>query len=357
MRDSLSLFSLHETHARQSAKYYLLRSFRAVFKGLTGIFYKGSVAVWRPSRALVIGKFPVEMARVLMLAASAAVVSSSFLAPCSSFHASAPRAAVRMAAGSTYAEYTKGNNKGDGNKKGAQPPPADADFLTAAKEAAAGAGITQTPSEIVIAFNSWKLSLGRSYSSAEEEASDLRSFATNADMITQHLQVTREVAMASTPAPEQISVEFEGVDWRGVYNAASMARNSAEAEKAKAASGRTAANDKLRQAQATASQEEQKAYSMAQARTGRRPRPILSYPPILSHPILSYPILSYPILLHSIPPTTLRPSDVTPPPPLSPYPRAAHPRAPSPVCRRRTSRRSLRPGRWPRASALAWPRH
>jgi len=167
-----------------------------------------------------------------------------------------------MATGSTYAEYTKGNT--DGNKKSTQPPAAEADFLMAAKEAAAGAGITQSPSEIVIAFNSWKMSLGRSYSSAEEEASDLRSFATNADMITQHLQSTHETAATSGPVADEVVVEFEGVDWRGVYNAASMARNSAEAEKAKAASGRTAANDKLRQAQATASQEEQKAYSMAQ---------------------------------------------------------------------------------------------
>merc|ERR1719424_767899 len=202
------------------------------------------------------------MARVLVLAASAAGVSSSFLAPCSVFHAPAPRAAVRMAAGSTYAEYTKGNSKADGNKKAVQPPPAEADFLLAAKEAAAG--ITQTPSEIVIAFNSWKMSLGRSYSSAEEEASDLRSFATNADMIAQHLTATRDTVATSVPAAEEVNFEFEGVDWRGVYNAASMARNSAEAEKAKAAAGRTAANDKLRQAQATASQEEQKAYSMAQ---------------------------------------------------------------------------------------------
>ena len=240
------------------------------------------------------------VARVLVLAATAAVASSSFLAPSSVFHSPAPRAAVRMATGSTYAEYTKGNSKADGNKKAVQPPPAEADFLMAAKEAAAGAGITQTPSEIVIAFNSWKMSLGRSYSSAEEEASDLRSFATNADMITQHLSATRDVVATSVPAAEEVNVEFEGVDWRGVYNAASMARNSAEAEKAKAAAGRTAANDKLRQAQATASQEEQKAYSMAQARTRRQPRPPLTGPilscPVLSYPILPYPILSYPIL-------------------------------------------------------------
>ena len=239
------------------------------------------------------------VARVLVLAATAAVASSSFLAPSSVFHSPAPRAAVRMATGSTYAEYTKGNSKADGNKKAVQPPPAEADFLMAAKEAAAGAGITQTPSEIVIAFNSWKMSLGRSYSSAEEEASDLRSFATNADMITQHLSATRDVVATSVPAAEEVNVEFEGVDWRGVYNAASMARNSAEAEKAKAAAGRTAANDKLRQAQATASQEEQKAYSMAQARTRRQPRPPLTGP-ILSYPVLSYPILSYPILSHPI---------------------------------------------------------
>merc|ERR1740124_468721 len=86
----------------------------------------------------------------------------------------------------------------------------------------------------------------------------------NADMIAQHLTTTRDTVATSVPAAEEVNVEFEGVDWRGVYNAASMARNSAEAEKAKAAAGRTAANDKLRQAQATASQEEQKAYSMAQ---------------------------------------------------------------------------------------------
>ena len=209
--------------------------------------------------------------RVLLLAATAAVASSSFLAPASVFHAPAPRAAVRMAAkGSTYAEYTKGGNSQDaGNKKPAavQPPPANEDFLLAAKEAAAGAGITQSPSEIVIAFNSWKMSLGRTYSNAEEEASDLRSFATNADMITQHLTATRDAVAASAPAAEEVHVEFEGVDWRGVYNAASMARNAAEAEKATAAAGRVAANDKLRQAQETASKEEQKAYKMAQARS------------------------------------------------------------------------------------------
>ena len=226
------------------------------------------------------------VARVLVLAATAAVASSSFLAPSSVFHSPAPRAAVRMATGSTYAEYTKGNSKADGNKKAVQPPPAEADFLMAAKEAAAGAGITQTPSEIVIAFNSWKMSLGRSYSSAEEEASDLRSFATNADMIAQHLTATRDTVATSVPAAEEVNVEFEGVDWRGVYNAASMARNSAEAEKAKAAAGRTAANDKLRQAQATASQEEQKAYSMAQARTTRQPRPLLTHPILASPPLL-----------------------------------------------------------------------
>lgn len=242
------------------------------------------------------------MARVLVLAASAAVVSSSFLAPCSVFHAPAPRAAVRMAAGSTYAEYTKGNSKADGNKKAVQPPPAEADFLLAAKEAAAGAGITQTPSEIVIAFNSWKMSLGRSYSSAEEEASDLRSFATNADMIAQHLTATRDTVATSVPAAEEVNVEFEGVDWRGVYNAASMARNSAEAEKAKAAAGRTAANDKLRQAQATASQEEQKAYSMAQARTTRQPRPLLTHPILASPPLLPCSPHPLPPLRSPLPP-------------------------------------------------------
>jgi len=256
------------------------------------------------------------MARaVLCLAASAAVVSSSFLAPCSVFNAPASRAAVRMAAGSTYAEYTKGNSKADGNKKAVQPPPAEADFLLAAKEAAAGAGITQTPSEIVIAFNSWKMSLGRSYSSAEEEASDLRSFATNADMITQHLTATRDTVATSVPAAEEVSVEFEGVDWRGVYNAASMARNAAEAEKAKAAAGRTSANDKLRQAQATASQEEQKAYSMAQARTRQQPRALLDQ---------SYPHLSYPVLLC-----------VPSAPPVLPPPSARAPLTRAPLIRRR----------------------
>ena len=207
--------------------------------------------------------------RVLLLAATAAVASSSFLAPASVFHAPAPRAAVRMAAKGTYAEYTKGNSKDAGTQKPAavQPPPANEDFLLAAKEAAAGAGITQSPSEIVIAFNSWKMSLGRTYSNAEEEASDLRSFATNADMITQHLTATRDAVATSAPAAEEVNVEFEGVDWRGVYNAASLARNAAEAEKATAAAGRVAANDKLRQAQETASKEEQKAYKMAQARS------------------------------------------------------------------------------------------
>ena len=86
-------------------------------------------------------------------------------------------------------------------------------------------------------------------------------------MITQHLTATRDAVATSAPAAEEVNVEFEGVDWRGVYNAASMARNAAEAEKATAAAGRVAANDKLRQAQETASKEEQKAYKMAQARS------------------------------------------------------------------------------------------
>ena len=107
----------------------------------------------------------------------------------------------------------------------------------------------------------------KSAADAEEEASDLRSFATNADMITQHLTATRDAVATSAPAAEKVNVEFEGVDWRGVYNAASLARNAAEAEKATAAAGRVAANDKLRQAQETASKEEQKAYKMAQARS------------------------------------------------------------------------------------------
>ena len=238
--------------------------------------------------------------RGLLIAATTAVASSSFLAPASVFHAPAPRAAVRMAAGSTYAEYTKGNSKDAGNKKPAavQPPPANEDFLLAAKEAAAGAGITQSPSEIVIAFNSWKMSLGRTYSNAEEEASDLRSFATNADMITQHLTATRDAVATSTPAAEAVSVEFEGVDWRGVYNAASMARNATEAEKATAAAGGwlpTTSCGRRRRPRAKRSRRHTRWRRRAAPPSADQPSPLLSTPPSLlcrSYPILSHPLPS-----------------------------------------------------------------
>ena len=97
-----------------------------------------------------------------------------------------PRAAVRLQKTeakhdqSTYEKYAQARSEtGPALKNG------DPDFLQAAKEAAEGAGLDQfSASEIVGAFQDWKQSLGRSYTSKDDEASDLRAFGSNLDLIT-----------------------------------------------------------------------------------------------------------------------------------------------------------------------------
>lgn len=218
-----------------------------------------------------------QLTSSLILGTLAVVVRSTFIVPAT--RAPTPRAAVLMQA-PTFSDYVKNrnleeaqadvSNGGTAASFGASSSlNCDPDFLLAAKEAAEGAGLEQfSASEIVIAFNSWKLSLGRTYRSKDEEANDLRSFGSNLDLITQHLQAAESALFnIEEPGytPEDLSVELESVNWRGVYNQAAASRSTAEKAKAEAMRGTAAANDKLRQAQAMASKEESEAMASAQA--------------------------------------------------------------------------------------------
>jgi hypothetical protein len=204
-----------------------------------------------------------------------AVVSSAYLAP-AVVRTPPPRAVVRM---QKIEQKTAHVAQSEGAFAEAAAPAAfgvssalncDPDFLQAAKEAAEGAGLGHlSASEVVIAFNSWKLSLGRSYRTKEEEANDLRSFGSNLDLINQHL-LAAESALINIDdpsyAPEDLTVELEAVNWRGVYDQASASRKAAEKAKAEAAAGTASADEKMRHAQSMTSKEEAAALAAAQAR-------------------------------------------------------------------------------------------
>jgi hypothetical protein len=149
----------------------------------------------------------------------------------------------------------------------------DPSLVEAASEAAAGAGVAYSGSEIVIAFNSYKLTKGHTYKTDDEEALQLRAFAANAELIAEYLH-----ASASALAFAELSDISDlkglaavagrserGIDWRAVYDQAVMQRATADAERMAAIEARAAANDKLRVTHALTSKREEEELALAQA--------------------------------------------------------------------------------------------
>eukprot|EP00316_Scyphosphaera_apsteinii_P015626 CAMPEP_0119314308 /NCGR_PEP_ID=MMETSP1333-20130426/32348_1 /TAXON_ID=418940 /ORGANISM="Scyphosphaera apsteinii, Strain RCC1455" /LENGTH=393 /DNA_ID=CAMNT_0007319395 /DNA_START=26 /DNA_END=1207 /DNA_ORIENTATION=+ len=147
----------------------------------------------------------------------------------------------------------------------------DPDLMLAASEAADFAGLAETftASQIVIAFNSWKLLLGRTHKSTEEEVMDLRAFAANAHLISTHLKAAESALIGvDTISGDVYDLAADelgaSTDWIGVYNQAAATRESAAMQQSEAVAGRLAAEDKLRQALLLANQEEEGALTAAQ---------------------------------------------------------------------------------------------
>merc|ERR1719305_720690 len=116
-----------------------------------------------------------------------------------------PRTALFMSS-TSYNQYVKDRNINDAvsNAERSEPPATfgasaalncDPSLVEAASEAAAGAGVSYSGSEIVIAFNSYKLTKGHTYKTDDEEALQLRAFAANAELIAEYLQAS-ESALA-----------------------------------------------------------------------------------------------------------------------------------------------------------------
>jgi hypothetical protein len=195
---------------------------------------------------------------------------------------STARLALCMVSAS-YPEYVKDRNINDAvaNVQNTETPATfgasvalncDPSLVEAATEAAAGAGVTYSGSEIVIAFNSYKLTMGHTYNTVDEEALQLRAFAANAELIAEYLQAS-ESALAFANLGElsdlnnmdqAVSQFQQGVDWRAVYDQAVIQRAAADAKRIEAIEGRAAAKDKLRVTQALASKREEDGLALAQ---------------------------------------------------------------------------------------------
>lgn len=177
---------------------------------------------------------------------------------------------IRMKAATSYTEYAQSRTEeGDesADESSPQPVPLDAPppkidpaLLQAAKQAAVSAGLADrfNGTQIVSAFNNWKVSLDKSYGTADEEASDLSTFAVNADLISDNLEST-------TFSDDDLGLTSPGIDWRSVYNQAANQRANAETERATAITGKAEANDKLRQDLMANSKIEESAVLSAQA--------------------------------------------------------------------------------------------
>lgn len=143
------------------------------------------------------------------------------------------------------------------------------DLMTVAQEAAEQAGVGAfTGTEIIIAFNAWKLSQGLSYTSSTEEGLALRTFASDADLITEYMQAAESALFGAEPgaaeADELLSAVLSNDDWRKAYDKAAEKRSVAEKMRVQATAGMSAAEEKLRQTMATTSRNEEAARDLAQ---------------------------------------------------------------------------------------------
>jgi len=204
----------------------------------------------------------------------------------STWQLAAPRAGPPLMSQMTvvsYDQYRKERTEEDGDKPTAEndepaaaaPPQSfgassalvcDPEMVEAAQEAAESAGLGEqfSGSEIAIAFNSWKLCTGKNFPTADAEALELRAFASNAIMISEHLKAAEGAVFLGGLEPTVDVAATDGVNWMAVYNQAAAQRTNAEKAWGEAVAGRAAANDKLRQAQLLAQQAEEEASTIAQ---------------------------------------------------------------------------------------------
>lgn len=223
---------------------------------------------------------PARLALVLPgLLAAARAGFSGLHAPA---HAVAPPRAAVLAL--TYPEYVKEKALKESQERmngHSEAPPStfgtssslidDADLITAAQEAAEKAGHAEkfTASQIVIAFNAWKLTRGVNYKSKEEAAAALRDFASDMRLITTHLEAAESALFstgeASNPYESDELSDYLNSQWRDTWKQACLARKDAEAQRNKAQAGKAAAEDKLKQAMAAASKQEKSSVASAEA--------------------------------------------------------------------------------------------
>ncbi|KAL3928645.1 MAG: hypothetical protein SGPRY_002301 [Prymnesium sp.] len=190
------------------------------------------------------------------------------------------RASAPLCMSITYPEYIKEKQAKDAASSDAKTFGAssslieDPELIKAAEEAAGQAGHLDqfSPSQIVIAFNSWKLSEGVSYESKEDAATALRNFAADLKLITTHLELAESALFSSetfNAFGEDDLTAYLDSEWRLTWQKAAEARKHAEAQRAKALAGQAAAEDKMKQAVENASQNEKAALTAAEAAYSR----------------------------------------------------------------------------------------
>jgi hypothetical protein len=172
----------------------------------------------------------------------------------------------RMAAGesSTLHEF-----EGTPASFGASSALCDEDLLTVAQQAAEQAGTGSfTGTEIIIAFNAWKLAQGRTYTDATEEGLALRAFAADQELIEEYMQAAESALFGGeTGAAEAevfLSAMLSNDEWRKAYDKAAERRASAEKMRVQATAGMSAAEDRRRLALASTSKHEEAAREIAQ---------------------------------------------------------------------------------------------
>ncbi|KAL1520401.1 hypothetical protein AB1Y20_021987 [Prymnesium parvum] len=192
------------------------------------------------------------------------------------------RSPVRLAL--TYPEYVKAKEIKDAGQNGTQATfgasssliDATPELINMAREAAEKAGHAEkfSASQIVLAFNAWKLSSGTTYENKEEASKALRAFAADLQLITSNLEAAESVLFNSdfNPFADDELTAYLNSEWHSAWKQASDSRASAEAQKAKALAGQAAAQDKLRQAVALASQNEKSIIAAAEAQYSKAMR-------------------------------------------------------------------------------------
>jgi len=122
-------------------------------------------------------------------------------------------------------------------------------------------------SEIVIAFNAWKMAMGRSYQKKEEESIALRAFAADHGLIRAHLEAAESALLgvgSSATVEDLPSVDGTYEDWLAVYEQAASDRTAAASQLADVATGRSAAEQKLKKCMTAALREEEMFHEEAQ---------------------------------------------------------------------------------------------